>query len=63
MDLPTYLRVKNEGLRRIIQQAFRVMGDGRMVGIDDVLRFEADQGRTSSGEGAMTGPGPTWTPA
>ena len=45
MDLPTYLRVKNEGLRRIIRQTFRVMGDGRMIGIADVLRFEADQGR------------------
>jgi hypothetical protein len=44
MDLRTYETVRNEELRRTIQQTFRVMSEGRMVGIADVLHDEADQG-------------------
>ena len=44
MDLRTYESVQNEGLRRTVQRTFRRMGAGVMVGIADVLCFEADQG-------------------
>jgi hypothetical protein len=44
MDASTYRRVSNVGLRRLIQITYRSMPDGTMVGLADVLRYEARRG-------------------
>ena len=44
IDLQRYLTVTSPELRRFIQRSYRLMDGVRMVGLPDVLRFEASNG-------------------
>jgi len=42
MSLDQYSKVSDPGVRRLVRTTCRVMGDGRLVSIGDVLRWEVD---------------------